>query len=159
MSVGLPLIISANGDLERPQLHTSTSLPCCLQSGASYSYAQPWPGCAAIFPSLSPSSSMGHAFNCLHSPVDLIVKVADFPPYIVYSLLVVSSLLCTWKPNPLLHDVIIGFVTVGSRLAFQTNTCKSQMLSSLFGHLNLNLVRSNARAILSRSYFPSEVNV
>ena len=69
----------------------STSLPCCLQSGASYSYAQPWPGCAAIFPSLSPSSSMGHAFNCLHSPVDLIVKVADFPPYLVYSLFVVSS--------------------------------------------------------------------
>ena len=87
-----PLIISANGDLERPQLHTSTSLPCCLQSGASYSYAQPWPGCAAIFPSLSPSSSMGHAFNCLHSPVALIVKVADFPPYLVYSLFVVSSL-------------------------------------------------------------------
>ena len=73
-----PLIISANGDLERPQLHRSTLLPCCLQSGASYSYAQPWPGCAAIFPSLSPSSFMGHAFNCLHSPVDLIVKVADF---------------------------------------------------------------------------------
>ena len=155
-----PLIISANGDLERPQLHTSTSLPCCLQSGASYSCAQPWPGCAAIFPSLSPSSSTGHAFNCLHSPVDLIVKVADFPPYLVYSLFVVSSLHLYLEAKP-------TFTRCDNRLChswlhdwlFKPNTCKSQMLSSLFGHLNLNLVRSNARAILSRSYFPSEVNV
>ena len=79
-----PLIISANGDLERPQLHTSPGseahrcLAVCKVGPVIHTLNHGLD--ALIFPSLSPSSSMGHAFNCLHSPVDLIVKVADFPP-------------------------------------------------------------------------------
>ena len=44
---------------------------------------------------------------------------------------------------------------LASRLAVQTNTYKSQMLNGLYGHLNLTLIRCNARAILSRSHFAS----
>ena len=35
------------------------------------------------------------------------------------------------------------------------HTYKSQMLNSLYGRLNLTLIRCNARAILSRSHFAS----
>ena len=44
---------------------------------------------------------------------------------------------------------------LASRLAVRTNTYKSQMLNSLYGRLNLTLIRCNARAILSRSHFAS----
>ena len=44
---------------------------------------------------------------------------------------------------------------LASRLAIRTNTYKSQMLNSLYGRLNLALIRCNARAILSRSHFAS----
>ena len=44
---------------------------------------------------------------------------------------------------------------LASRLAVRTNTNKSQRLNSLYGCLNLTLIRYNARAILSRSHFPS----
>eukprot|EP00731_Ephydatia_muelleri_P014934 Em0008g654a len=44
---------------------------------------------------------------------------------------------------------------LASRLAVRTNTYKSQMLNSLYGRLNLTLIKCNARAILSRSHFAS----
>ena len=44
---------------------------------------------------------------------------------------------------------------LASQLAVRTNTYKSQMLNSLYGRLNLTLIRCNARAILSRSHFAS----
>ena len=44
---------------------------------------------------------------------------------------------------------------MASRLAVRTNTYKSQMLNSLYGRVNLTLIRCNARAILSRSHFAS----
>ena len=42
---------------------------------------------------------------------------------------------------------------LASRLAVRTNTRISQMLSCLYGHLNLILVRSNPRAILAGPTF------
>ncbi|KAL5477518.1 hypothetical protein EMCRGX_G024328 [Ephydatia muelleri] len=44
---------------------------------------------------------------------------------------------------------------LASQMAVRTNTYKSQMLNSLYGRLNLTLIRCNARAILSRSHFTS----
>ena len=44
---------------------------------------------------------------------------------------------------------------LASRLAVRTNTNKSQMLNSLYGRLNLTLIRCNARAIFCRSHFAS----
>ena len=85
-----PLIISANGDLERPQLHTSTSLPCCLQSGPVILTLKH--GLDALLSFLLSPHHHPWAMPSTASPVDLIVKVADFPPYLVYSLFVVSSL-------------------------------------------------------------------
>ncbi|KAL5466723.1 hypothetical protein EMCRGX_G030871 [Ephydatia muelleri] len=48
---------------------------------------------------------------------------------------------------------------LASRLAVRTNTYKSQMLNSLYGRLNLTLIRCNTRAILSRSHFASSLNM
>ena len=45
---------------------------------------------------------------------------------------------------------------LASRLATRYNQSKSQATSSLYGRLNLDLVRTNVRALLSRSMWPSE---
>ncbi|KAL5518228.1 hypothetical protein EMCRGX_G003922 [Ephydatia muelleri] len=45
---------------------------------------------------------------------------------------------------------------LASRLATRYNQSKSQASSSLYGRLNLDLVRTNVRALLSRSMWPSE---
>ena len=53
-------------------------------------------------------------------------------------------------PNP---EVVRDFVTnlivgLASHLATRTNTPKSKVVSNLYGHLNLTLVRANARSLL-----------
>ena len=52
-----------------------------------------------------------------------------------------------WGP-----EALKAFSQVATRLAIRGNTSKSMTLTDLFGHLSHSLIRSNARAILSRSY-------
>ena len=48
----------------------------------------------------------------------------------------------------------MAFSQVATCLAIRGNTSKSMALTDLFGRLSHSLIRSNARAILSRSYSP-----
>ena len=51
-----------------------------------------------------------------------------------------------WGP-----EALMAFSQVATRLAIRGNTSKSMPLTDLFGRLSHSLIRSNARAILSRS--------
>ena len=51
-----------------------------------------------------------------------------------------------WGP-----EALMAFSQVATRLAIRGNKSKSMALTDLFGRLSHSLIRSNARAILSRS--------
>ena len=86
-----PLIISANGDFQRGH--------SCIQAHRCLAVCKVGPviltlkhGLDALLSFLLSPHHHPWAMPSTASPVDLIVKVADFPPYLVYSLFVVSSL-------------------------------------------------------------------
>ena len=47
-----------------------------------------------------------------------------------------------------------SFSLLASRLAISSNRAKAEVLAALYGRLDLNLVRANATAILSRYLVP-----
>ena len=51
-------------------------------------------------------------------------------------------------------EAMESFSLLGSRLATSSNRAKAEVLAALYGRLNLNLVRANATAILSRCFVP-----
>ena len=66
----------------------------------------------------------------------------------------------SWKCIPLAvksygacgPEALMAFSQLATRLAIRGNTSKSMALTDLSGCLSHSLIRSNARAILSRSY-------
>ena len=53
------------------------------------------------------------------------------------------------------HRGKAGFVAIGLTTGCSKQHLQTQMLNSLYGHLNLTLIRCNTRTILSRSHFAS----
>ncbi|KAL5500200.1 hypothetical protein EMCRGX_G011719 [Ephydatia muelleri] len=51
-------------------------------------------------------------------------------------------------------EALESFSLLASRLATSSNRAKAEVLAALYGRLNLNLVRANATAILSRCFVP-----
>ena len=51
-------------------------------------------------------------------------------------------------------EAMESFSLLASRLATSSNRAKAEVLAALYGRLNLNLVRANATAILSRYFVP-----
>ena len=51
-------------------------------------------------------------------------------------------------------EAMESFSLLASRLATSSNRAKAEVLATLYGRLNLNLIRANATAILSRCFVP-----
>eukprot|EP00731_Ephydatia_muelleri_P014995 Em0008g715a len=51
-------------------------------------------------------------------------------------------------------EAMESFSLLASHLATSSNRAKAEVLAALYGRLNLNLVRANATAILSRCFVP-----
>ena len=51
-------------------------------------------------------------------------------------------------------EAMESFSLLASRLATSSNRAKAEVLAAFYGRLNLNLVRANATAILSRCFVP-----
>ena len=51
-------------------------------------------------------------------------------------------------------EAMESFSFLASRLATSSNRAKAEVIAALYGRLNLNLVRANATAILSRYFVP-----
>ena len=51
-------------------------------------------------------------------------------------------------------EAMESFSLLASQLATSSNRAKAEVLAALYGRLNLNLVRANATAILSRCFVP-----